>query len=127
MTLQSGTCAWADEPHIVWYWDTRDSRVFHIPSSSPFDNHADAIAFVDELGTPDWLGWVKAFRADNEAYECYRWRRPAPAVPPPPPPYRPIEPGSDPESAPTVIGWGCILIVMTTIAFFTGYALGVLL
>lgn len=49
--------------------------------SRRFDTEAEAVEFAGGLtkDPPEWLGWVKAFRSDNEGYVAFRWWRP-PAV-----------------------------------------------
>jgi len=66
-------CRFADKEHRVWYWDARGQDVSPVPCSPTLDNHEDALVWVAQLGQPEWLRWVKVFRADNEAYVCYRW------------------------------------------------------
>lgn len=53
-----------------------------IPNTATFDNRRDALAFVqsgiDQAAEQTRLRWIKVFRADNEAYTCFRWENPVP-------------------------------------------------
>jgi hypothetical protein len=66
--------------HTVWYWVHDPNDPIPAPYEAHFDNRKDALAAVSELvaEAPVELRWVKAFRAHNEVYECYRWVNPNP-------------------------------------------------
>lgn len=62
----------------VWWWDERDTDHMPVPMSRRFDTEPEAVKFAKGMTEqpPDWLGWIKVFRSDNEGYVAYRWSRP---------------------------------------------------
>lgn len=89
--VTEGRCDHPDRKHTVWWW-VEDGDPVPVPRSATLDSRAEALAYVaDALADPPvHLRWVRVFRADNEAYECWRWDNPVPMPATPAPPPRPI-------------------------------------
>jgi hypothetical protein len=70
-------------PHTCWYWIDDPNDPIPAPYSFTMDSAAEceerAQQFIEERNDPqNRLRWVKVFRADNEAYETFRWDNPEP-------------------------------------------------
>lgn len=85
-------CPHADQEHAIDVF-LADGRPEYGPAMVRRDNHADTVEFCEQVMERGFRGCavesVRAFRADNETYGCYRDSRP---VPPPTPEPEPLPP-----------------------------------
>jgi hypothetical protein len=85
--------------HTVWWWDDRAAGHMPVPMAATYDSDEEAVAAAEAMVTdpPPWLAWVRVFRADNENYEVFQWKRPTSQ--------HPIAetPGSDPSDVDRIV------------------------
>lgn len=85
-------CPHADQEHEVYVF--LDDGGPPTPAAVRRDNHADTVEFCEQVMKQGFRGapveGVRAFRADNETYGCYRdFKPPKPKPEPDPPPAPP--------------------------------------
>lgn len=76
--------------YTAWYWVEDGGPP--IPMTITLDTKREILKWCEEQvrriqisddGAPH-IRWIKAFRADNEAYEVFRWENPLPYIHPEP-------------------------------------------